>query len=86
MAGKSSPKKTIAKKGDKKDKVKRGISSYIMYVKLNRDRVIKEFNLDPKAVAPVGAKMGELWKKLSDSEKADYKRKADEYNKTQQSK
>lgn len=84
MAGKSSPKKTIAKKGEKKEKGKRGISSYIMYVKLNRERVIKEYNLDPKAVAPVGAKLGELWKKLSDSEKADYKKKAEEYNKSQQ--
>ena len=86
MAGKSSPKKTIAKKGDKKkagDKPKRGISSYIMYVKENRERVIKEFNLDPKQVAPVGAKLGELWKKLSESEKADYKKKAEAHNAAQ---
>ena len=82
MAGKSSPKKAIAKKGEKKEKVKRGISSYIMYVKENRASVIKEYNLDPKQVAPVGAKMGELWKKLSESEKAAYKKKAEEFNAT----
>jgi hypothetical protein len=78
---KGSPKKTT-KKSVKKDgeKPKRGLSSYIMFVKENRERVIKEFNLDPKAVAPVGAKMGELWKKLSDSEKAEYKKKADAHN------
>ncbi len=81
MAGKSSPKKTIAKKGEKKEKTKRGLSSYIMYVMENRQRVIKEYNLDPKAVTTVTAKLGELWKKLTDAEKADYKKKAEEYNK-----
>jgi hypothetical protein len=81
MAGKSSPKKAIAKKGgDKKDKPKRGISSYIMFVKENRERVIKEYNLDPKQVAPVGAKLGELWKKLSQTEKDSYKAKAEAHN------
>ena len=80
MAGKSSPKKTLAKKADKKPKTKRGLSGYMMYVKENRVRVIKEYNLDPKVVTQAATKLGELWKKLTDSEKDSYKKKADEHN------
>lgn len=78
MAAKKSgsPKKAVVKK----EKTKRGLSSYIMYVKENRDKVIKEYGLDPKQVAPVATKMGELWKKLSKEEQAEYKKKADAHN------
>ncbi len=78
MAAKKSgsPKKAVVKK----EKAKRGLSSYIMYVKENRGQVIKEYGLDPKLVAPIATKMGELWKKLSKDEQVEYKKKADAYN------
>jgi hypothetical protein len=76
MAPKKEAKKAIKKTKADGDKPKRGPSSYMLYVKENRDRVIKEYGLDPKQIAPIGKKCGELWNALSEKEKEVYKKKA----------
>jgi hypothetical protein len=70
--------KTKAKKAKKvKDPnaPKRNLSAYFFFMNDQRPKVVKA-NPDLK-VTEVGKKLGELWRAMSDSEKAPYNKKAD---------
>ena len=54
---------------------KRNLSAYFFFMNDQRPKVVKS-NPDLK-VTEVGKKLGELWRAMSDSEKAPYVKKAD---------
>ena len=67
----ASPKKAKRSSSPKKTKGKRPLNSYMKFVKATRATVVKA---NPKAaVTEIAKKMGALWRKMTDSEKAKYK-------------
>ena len=72
MAGSPKTKKTIAKD----EKIKRPLSSYMIYSNENREKVMKQFGFEKKQIGDIAKKIGESWKKLSEKEKAPYLEKA----------
>ena len=70
----SSPKasKAIKKGKAKKDGPKRPLSSYMVFVRDNRIRVMKEFHFESRDLGQIGKKLGELWNKMTDKEKTPY--------------
>ena len=64
-----------AKKVKDPNAPKRNLSAYFFFMNDQRPKVVKA-NPDLK-VTEVGKKLGELWRAMSDSEKAPYNKKAD---------
>ena len=52
---------------------KRPMSSYFIWMNENRDRIKEEYGCD--GIAEVSKKAGEIWKEMSESEKAPYEEK-----------
>merc|ERR1712057_138238 len=74
-AAKSPKKVKKAKKVKDPNAPKRNLSAYFFFMNDQRPKVVKS-NPDLK-VTEVGKKLGELWRAMSDSEKAPYVKKAD---------
>ena len=74
-AAKSPKKVKKAKKVKDPNAPKRNLSAYFFFMNDHRPKVVKS-NPDLK-VTEVGKKLGELWRAMSDSEKAPYVKKAD---------
>ncbi len=72
MAGSPKAKKAIKKGKAKSDGPKKPLSSYMMFMRDAREKVMKEYHLNTSDIGAVGKKMGELWNKMGDKEKAPY--------------
>jgi HMG (high mobility group) box len=72
---KASPKKVITK--EKKEKAKRGPSSFMVFSNEMRPKVIEEFGFEKKEIGNIAKKIGEKWAALSDAQKETYKKKAE---------
>ena len=63
----------IQKSGKDPNMPKRPMSSYFIWMNENRERIKEEYGCD--GIAEVSKKAGEIWKEMSDSEKAPYEEK-----------
>lgn len=72
MANSPKASKAIKKEKKGKDGPKRALSAFMIYARDNRMRIIKENGFTPRDIGPIGKKMGELWTKMTDKEKAPY--------------
>lgn len=72
---KKPPAKAAKKAKAKKDGVKRPLSSYMLFAKSVRGKVVEQ-NPTLK-ITEVASKIGELWKGLSEGEKNKYKAQAE---------
>merc|ERR1719414_2769640 len=59
-----------------KDAPKRPMSAYFLWTQENRENVIQQHNLNPKAVTEFTKKAAESWKGVSDAVKQEYEKKA----------
>ncbi len=73
MAGSPKTKKAIAKPADK---LKRPLSSFMIYSNENRDRIMKMHGFEKRQIGDIAKKIGECWKKMGDPEKAPFHEKA----------
>ena len=76
---KASPKKAATKKVSPKkagDKKPRKPSSFIIFSKENRDKVMKDNNLKKSDIGDIGKALGALWRNMSDAQKKVYADKA----------
>ncbi|EER09234.1 high mobility group protein, putative [Perkinsus marinus ATCC 50983] len=71
-------KTTKGKKDDGKPKVKRALSAYFIFMQKNRQKIMEENGLQPKDIGEIAKKTGEMWKGMSEAEKAPYNKMADE--------
>jgi len=74
------PSQFITKKGAKPAKdpnaPKRATTGYFFFMGDNREKIIKDHNLDASKVADVAKKAGEVWGKMTEAEKKPYMDKA----------